>query len=176
MASDGEAAARPGPKPKRRGPGILMRALYRLPKVVFDLHLEHALFHDRLLLLTHVGRRSHERRTTCLEVVRRVPETGDVYVAAAYGPNAQWLRNIQTEPRVRVRLDGKEYTALAMVTTESWGREELLDYAKKHPGAARWLARFFGYNTRGSVEAFGDLAEVMPIVELVPTPGDDWPV
>src|SRR5579884_3474468 len=60
-----------------------------------------AVFGSRLLMLEHIGRRSGARRYVVLEVVDH--PTPDTYVVASgFGTKAQWFRNIQADPRVRV--------------------------------------------------------------------------
>ncbi|MQA16779.1 MAG: nitroreductase family deazaflavin-dependent oxidoreductase, partial [Pseudonocardiaceae bacterium] len=53
----------------------------------------------RFLLLEHIGRRTGLARYAVLEVVDR--GRGEWYVVAAYGPRAQWYRNVLRQPRVR---------------------------------------------------------------------------
>jgi deazaflavin-dependent oxidoreductase (nitroreductase family) len=61
------------------------------------------LFGQRLLLLEHVGRRTGRRRLTVLEVVGH--PASDVYiVASGFGTRAQWFRNVQAQPDVRVSV------------------------------------------------------------------------
>jgi len=60
-----------------------------------------ALLSSRLLMLEHIGRKSGARRDVVLEVVDHpTPET--FIVASGFGGKAQWFRNIEANPRVRV--------------------------------------------------------------------------
>jgi deazaflavin-dependent oxidoreductase (nitroreductase family) len=56
----------------------------------------------RLLLLTHVGRRSGRRYRTVLEVIGTDPGTGEVIVLSGHGRSADWYRNRQAAPAVEV--------------------------------------------------------------------------
>ncbi|MBN9619856.1 MAG: nitroreductase family deazaflavin-dependent oxidoreductase, partial [Actinobacteria bacterium] len=60
-----------------------------------------ALFGSRLVLLEHRGRVSGARRYVVLEVVA-TPGPNTVVVASGFGARAQWYRNIQVDPHVRV--------------------------------------------------------------------------
>ncbi|MGH3978832.1 MAG: nitroreductase family deazaflavin-dependent oxidoreductase [Pseudonocardiaceae bacterium] len=94
----------------------------------------------RLLLLEHLGRRTKLPRYVVLEVLDHGP--GEWYVVAAYGQHAQWLRNVQQHPRVRVwwqRLRGVPCDAYVVDRTEA--REHFSRYVLRNPRTARFLAR-----------------------------------
>ena len=60
-----------------------------------------ALFGSRLLMLEHTGRKSGTPRYVVLEVVGH-PSPATYVVASGFGRKAQWFRNVQADPRVRV--------------------------------------------------------------------------
>ena len=70
--------------------------IFRVPVYLYRWHLGW-LFGKRLLLLTHTGRRSGLRRQTVLEVVEYRKDGPEVVVANGFGPNSDWLRNIQAK-------------------------------------------------------------------------------
>ena len=58
-------------------------------------------------VLEHVGRRSGIVRRTPLNIFRR----GDLYVVAlTYGPDVEWLANVLTAGRCRIRTRGRWLT------------------------------------------------------------------
>ena len=74
----------------------LMRAPIRIYKARAGV-----LFGSRSLMLEHIGRKSGSPRYVVLDVFDH--PTPDTYVVASgFGRNAQWFRNIQANPRVRV--------------------------------------------------------------------------
>jgi deazaflavin-dependent oxidoreductase (nitroreductase family) len=76
------------------------RRLMRAPTWIYRARAG-ALFGSRILMLEHIGRKSHAPRYAVLEVVDHPGP--DVYVVASgFGRKAQWFRNIQANPRVRV--------------------------------------------------------------------------
>jgi deazaflavin-dependent oxidoreductase (nitroreductase family) len=77
--------------------------LFRTPIYIYRWHLEW-LFGKRLLLLTHTGRRSGLRRQTVLEVVEYRREGPEVVVANGFGPDSDWLRNIQAKSDEEVKV------------------------------------------------------------------------
>jgi deazaflavin-dependent oxidoreductase (nitroreductase family) len=52
-----------------------------------------------------------------------VEHEGEVYILAEHFRRAQWVRNIERDPRVRVRLDGQEREATARVLDPERDRE-----------------------------------------------------
>ncbi|MGH3670992.1 MAG: nitroreductase family deazaflavin-dependent oxidoreductase, partial [Pseudonocardiaceae bacterium] len=63
------------------------------------------LFRSRMLMLEHIGRRSGARRYVVLEVFDH--PTPDTYVVVSgFGTRAQWFRNVQANPHVRVSIAG----------------------------------------------------------------------
>jgi deazaflavin-dependent oxidoreductase (nitroreductase family) len=79
-----------------------VRWLVRAPIVLYRARLGF-LFGSRLLLLEHIGRKSGARRYALLEVVGH-SRPGTYMVASGFGARAQWYRNIQVNPRVRVSV------------------------------------------------------------------------
>ncbi len=56
------------------------------------------LFGHRLLMLSHTGRRTGLRHQTVLEVVEYRKQGPEVIVANGFGPNSDWVRNIEAKP------------------------------------------------------------------------------
>ncbi len=63
-----------------------------------------------VLLLTTIGRKSGQPRVTPLQYEE---DQGVIYVAAARGPRADWFRNIQANPRVKVQIGERMFEGLA---------------------------------------------------------------
>ncbi len=63
-----------------------------------------------VLLLTTIGRKSGQPRVTPLQYEE---DNGVIYVAAARGPQADWFRNAQANPRVKVQIKDRRFEGLA---------------------------------------------------------------
>ena len=95
--------------PESRSPSLFARTggrllrsrrLMRAPIWIYKARAG-ALFGSHILMVEHVGRKSGARRYAVLEVVdHSAPDT--YVVASGFGRKAQWFRNIQVNPRVRV--------------------------------------------------------------------------
>lgn len=65
----------------------------------------------RCLLLTHIGRRSGLRRQTVLEVVEYRKQGPEVVVVNGFGPDSDWLRNIEARPGEEVAVGSLHFVA-----------------------------------------------------------------
>lgn len=110
------------------------RRLMRAPIWIYKARAG-ALFGSRILLLEHVGRKSGLPRYAALEVVdHSVPDT--YVVASGFGRKAQWFRNIEANPRVRVYAGSHApRTATARVLTTPEADRTLASYRTRHPKA-----------------------------------------
>jgi deazaflavin-dependent oxidoreductase (nitroreductase family) len=91
------------------------------------------LFGSRLVMLEHTGRTSGRRRFVVLEVVGH-PAPGTYLVVSGFGVRAQWFRNIQATPQVRLWTGSrKPAPAMASILTSSQTRAALAAYAAARP-------------------------------------------
>lgn len=99
-----------------------------------------AVFGDRLLMLEHVGRRSGRRRYVVLEVIDS-PQPGAYVVASGFGRHAQWYRNIEADPHVRLWVRSRRpVSAEARPLAPEEATAALRRYADAHPRAWASLA------------------------------------
>lgn len=141
-----------------------LRLLVRFPVALYRMRLGF-LLGRRFLMLEHRGRSSGRIRRTVLEKV--ASHTEALYVAAAWGEEANWLKNVRVEPQVRVHIGFERFDTVARVVDRETGRRVLDEYAAKHERAFRSLSRLVltepGDTSEESVER---MARIVPIVEL----------
>lgn len=108
------------------------RTLMRAPVWIYRARAG-ALFGARILMLEHIGRKSGAPRYVVLEVVDHVSR--DAYVVASgFGRKAQWFRNIEANPRVRVYLGGHApRPASARILDQHEAAQTLTAYRSRHP-------------------------------------------
>ena len=68
-----------------------------------------------IVLLTTTGRKSGKKRVTPLQY-EKIGE--DYYLGAARGVKADWVRNIQSNPQVEIRVGAKQVQGTAEVVTD----------------------------------------------------------
>ncbi|MGH3781602.1 MAG: nitroreductase family deazaflavin-dependent oxidoreductase [Pseudonocardiaceae bacterium] len=138
------------------------RRLVRAPIWLYRARLGF-LFGSRLLMLEHIGRQSGARRYVILEVVDH--PTPDTYViASGFGTRAQWFRNVQANPHVRVFVAGHAPAhATARLLTPAEADMALDAYVTRHPRA--WgIFKPVIESTLGTL--IGDRDTELPMIEL----------
>lgn len=84
-----------------------------------------------ILLLTTTGRKSGMKRVTPLqyELIG-----SDYYLGAARGLQADWVRNIQSDPHVDIHVGGKHVKGIAEVITDASRFADFLEVRlERHP-------------------------------------------
>jgi deazaflavin-dependent oxidoreductase (nitroreductase family) len=138
------------------------RRLVRAPVWIYKARAG-ALFGSRILMLEHIGRKSGAPRYAVLEVVDH--PGADVYVVASgFGRKAQWFRNIEANPRVRVYVGSRApRRATARVLDRAEADRTLAAYRERHPQTWERFRPVLE-NTLGA--PITDTDTPLPIVEL----------
>ncbi len=149
------------------GAGLLrVRWLVRAPIWLYRAGLGF-LFGRRLLMLEHTGRKSGLPRLVVLEIVA-CPAPGSYIVASGFGTKAQWFRNVQANPHVRLYL-GSHWprAATARFLTPDQSSTELAEYAAAHPKAWRVLRPVFETTLHAQIN---EQATSLPLIAFDLTP------
>lgn len=155
---------------ERRRPGRVTRFIYRLPIWLYRLGLG-GLLGRRFLLINHVGRKSGRLHQTVVEVAGHDAASGTYLVASGYGPRADWYRNLRHEPNVTIQVGGKRLAVRAEHLSPEASGEAMVAYARRHPVAARSLARTLGLDLDGSEGGYRRAGrEMIPFVAFHPQP------
>jgi len=94
-----------------------------------------------VLLLTTIGRISEQLRVTPLQFEE---VDGEIYVASARGREADWFKNIEANPNVRVQLGEREFEALAETVTEPARIADFIELRlKRRPLMIRLIMHLF---------------------------------
>jgi deazaflavin-dependent oxidoreductase (nitroreductase family) len=113
---------------------LRVRWLVRAPVWAYRARLGF-LFGSRLVMLEHTGRMSGRRRFAVLEAVGH-PAPGTYLVVSGFGGRAQWFRNIQADPRVRLYAASRRPApAVARTLTRDQAAAALAAYAAARPRA-----------------------------------------
>lgn len=155
---------------ERTKPSRLLHWFFRLPIGIYRARLGW-LFGHRLLMLTHVGRKSGLVRRTVLEVVGRDRSADEFFVVAGYGPTSDWYRNALANPPLAVDVAARRFVPRVRELTEPQRRELLENYLAVHPRAAAALGeRLLGMPFRGEEDLPRAAAE-LPALGLSPDKG-----
>lgn len=95
----------------------------------------------RFLALTHRGRKSGRTHQTVLEVISYDSTREESVVVSAYGTKADWYRNLQTEPALRVRTGRLDYVPEQRFLDAEERAEMARRFCEDHPWEARLMVR-----------------------------------
>jgi deazaflavin-dependent oxidoreductase (nitroreductase family) len=155
--------------PKR--PPRWLRIAFRLPDRLYRYGLGR-LLGRRFLRLTHYGRRSGNRYTTVLEVVRHDPVTSEFVVVSGFGPDADWLRNIESGGPAEITVGRSCAPAEHRRLEVDEAAAVLADYERRNrairPVVRRALSWLLGWPYDGSELARRRMARQLPMVAFRP--------
>ena len=148
-----------------KAPRFFWRLIHYGPRVAYAFGLG-PLIGKFVLLLTTYGRKSGLARVTPLTYEKRGE---DIVVASARASSADWLRNIQANPRVRVRVGRRLFDGTARISADP---EEVADYLQhqfaRNPRAFGAILRAEGLATPPSRVDLVRFAPSRPMVTIHP--------
>lgn len=123
-------------------------------------------------VLTTTGRKTGKQRRKCIRTIRR----GDrVYIVSIGGPDMAWLKNIQANPNVTLRIAGGTFAGRARTLSDPLEREQALQaycepvHAVDYMACMNWRK---GRPTRSRIKDLtrGWFEEGTPLVVELDTP------
>jgi deazaflavin-dependent oxidoreductase (nitroreductase family) len=111
-------------------PKFLLRIIHLPPRIAYAVGLG-PLIGKMILLLTTVGRKSGKPRVVPLQYEEI---EGKIYLGAALGRQADWVRNIQANPKVEVRVKSRRFSGRAELITDPKQIADFLEVRlQRHP-------------------------------------------
>jgi deazaflavin-dependent oxidoreductase (nitroreductase family) len=153
---------------KRKG---VLWYLFRVPVYLYRWRLGW-LFGHRGLLLTHIGRRTGLRRQTVLEVVEYRKEGPEVVVVNGFGPNSDWIRNIEAKPGEEVTVGSEHFVATHRFLGPEEAARVIQDYEHRNrfiaPIVRRGLSWLVGWPYHGTDSDRQRLVKELPLIAFRP--------
>lgn len=122
----------------------------------------------RFLLLIHTGRRTGQHYETVLEVMEIRETPREFVVMSGFGPNANWLRNIQATPGEEIVIGRERFVAAHRFLTPAEGAGVIARYEVHHPLIAPLirlvLSKLLGWRYDGSPASRLRAAEQLPLI------------
>ena len=162
--------ASPAAKPLlglRRKPGRIALAVFRLPLQLYRRGWGGLLGHT-FLLLVHAGRKTGKHHSAVAMVLRYAPGTHEAVICSAWGPDTDWLRNIQARPAVQIQIGRESFTPQQRFLSEEESLAVVAGFRHEHPGRARLLSWILGWGNLRSDTAARKFVSTRPFVSFRP--------
>jgi deazaflavin-dependent oxidoreductase (nitroreductase family) len=123
------------------------------------------------LLITHQGRKTGKRRETVVMALTYDPETHETVVCSAWGPNAEWMRNLRARPALEIQVGRERYVPEQHFLSEDEAVAVGVEFRRRHPRRLRLLATILGWGDLGSAPAMREFCRSRPFVSFRPGRG-----
>ena len=151
----------------KKNVGLVFKWIFKIPILQYKLGLGW-LTGRYVLLLTTTGRKTGKPRHTPLEYVYY--RKGDRYrVAAGWGGNTDWYRNLLANPHVTVQVGRRKFAALAEPAPDEEVGRYMMGVSQRHQRMDRVWNRWSDKPVDGSFESYVHAAKYFPSVWLTPT-------
>ena len=151
----------------RRKPGRLALAVFRMPLRAYR-HDAGWLLGHTFLLLVHTGRNTGQPRSMVAMVLRYNGSTREAVICSAWGPDADWVRNLRAGPAVRVQLGQESFTPQHRFLTEDESFEVVIQFRRKHPWRLRLISALLGWGDLRDDDTAREFTRTHPFVALLP--------
>jgi deazaflavin-dependent oxidoreductase (nitroreductase family) len=148
----------------------MLKAFFNAPRWLYR-HRMGWLMGKRFLALSHEGRRSGIERQSLLEVAVYRADTQESIVMSAFGPRADWYRNIQAKPAHLVQAGRVEYVPQQRFIEPDEARAAAEEFCSNHRLEARLAIPIFvamGGAEKGEFSDPVDLMASLPMVAFRP--------
>ena len=144
---------------------ILWKILKYPPQFFYAIGLG-PLYGRLVLLLTTKGRNTGLPRVTPMQYEEI---KGDIYIGSARGSRADWFKNIQADPNVKVRVRSREFQGIGEPITDPSRVADFLEYRfKKHPRMIGFIMSREGVSKSPSRAELEDHSRNKAIVIITP--------
>jgi deazaflavin-dependent oxidoreductase (nitroreductase family) len=154
----------------RRRPGRLAAAFFRLPLKAYQ-HDAGPAMGRTFLAFTHVGRRTGQPHQTVAMVLRHDPGTGEAVIAAAWGPETDWYRNLRAHPAVQVQLGGRTFTPEQRFLAGEEAFDVAVRFRREHPHRLRFFSTVLGWGDLRDDDRVREFVRTHPFVAFRPAGG-----
>lgn len=153
---------------RKRG---LLWYLFRAPVYLYRLRLGW-IFGHRVLMLTHIGRRTGLRRHTVLEVVEYRKTGPEVVVAGGFGRGSDWILNIKASPTADVTVGLQHFAAQHRFLGEEEAAEVIKNYERRNrmiaPIVRAGFSWILGWKYHGGDEDRRRFVSQIPLIAFRP--------
>lgn len=152
-----------------RAPGRLALAVFRLPLHLYRRGWGWLLGHT-FLVFVHAGRKTGTPHLAIAMVLKFDKTTQEAVICSGWGPNADWVRNLQVQPALRVQIGREYFVPEQRFLTQDEAVAVVVEFRREHPWRVRLIAKVLDWDLR-SEAAVQDFVRTRPFVGFKPERG-----
>ena len=141
----------------------------RLPRPLYHRGWGWMLDHT-FLLIAHQGRKTGKRRETVAMALQYDSVTREAVVCSAWGPNAEWIRNLRAHPALQIQIGRQSYAPEQRFLSEDESVSVTTEFQRRHPRRVRLFAAILGWDGLSSEAAVREFVRTRPFVAFRPAP------
>jgi deazaflavin-dependent oxidoreductase (nitroreductase family) len=122
------------------------------------------------LLLVNVGRKTGQLHETVAMVLADERDTWEVVICSAWGPDADWVHNLEAGPAREVRIGRDRFTPDHRFLAADEAVRVGLDFRARHPRRFWLVRKVLGWGDLSSEDALREFVGDHPFVALRPSP------
>jgi deazaflavin-dependent oxidoreductase (nitroreductase family) len=150
----------------QRNVGPVLKWIFKMPILQYRLGMG-SMIGKYVLLLTTTGRKTGLPRHTPLEY--EYDRENDRYrIAAGWGGNTDWYKNLRANPKVHVRVGRREFDAIAKIASDEEVARYMMHVSRRHPRMDATWNRWADRPVDGTFESYVRAARFFPSVWLRP--------
>jgi deazaflavin-dependent oxidoreductase (nitroreductase family) len=96
------------------------------------------------------------------------PATKEAVICSAWGPNADWVRNLRAHPAVRVQIGAESFVPEQRFLTDEEAFAVSVEFRRQHPWRLRLFASVLGWGDLRSDAAVRGFVRVRSFVAFRP--------
>src|SRR5690242_16222732 len=151
----------------RDTPGRLALVVFRGPLQLYRRGLGWLLGRT-LVLLVHIGRKTGAPHETVAMVLADDRTSHEVVIASAWGPGADWMRNLNALPAREVRIGRESFTPEHRFLTDDEAVGVAREFRRRHPWRLRLMSTILGWGDLRDDDVLTAFASSHPFVALRP--------
>ena len=125
------------------------------------------------LMLVHVGRKTGQPHDTVAMVLADEPHTSEVVICSAWGPDADWLRNLHAGPARELRIARDRFVPEHRFLSEDEAVSVGIAFRRHHPHRLRLLSAVLGWGDLHGDAAIRKFVRGHPFVALRPARAEE---
>jgi len=146
----------------RDRPGRLALAVFRLPVRVFQPHPER--MPSDFLSFVHTGRKTGQPHQAVAMVLDDDPNSGEVVICAAWGPDTDWVRNLRARPAASVQHRRESFTPEQRFLDGPEAFDVTVRFRRAHPVRLRLFSGLLGWGDLRDDDAVRGFVHTHPFV------------